>query len=395
MLAADVQPSTGAFQGLGSDRVNTVPTDQNLQWQFAPGVAVVSLSDRDALFCETAQKLYALDPFAALVARELTSGPAPLGRLIASCTRHGMDRQDAEDAVTALISLWSGAELLAVVPGSTDEVMRRFPLDLGGIPIDVEIGASLGSLAMPAAARKRPDAEAVPCWQIRRWGTHVALPKVVISRHGKPASIARLDQAIPKLKARLVDDVLTASDRIALHCALLVRGNRALLLSGAPGAGKSTLSVALTAAGFGYAADDVTLLDHAGMVQGLSFYPTLKRGSWHLLPGYGDVIGRTAVHQRLDGATLRYLPMPEPRTGIYPVDWIVLLARDDGMPAELNPLEPLATLEVLLQGAYARTGRSTLSDVQMLSRLVGRAQCRRLSYANLDEAVRLLHLATE
>ncbi len=374
------------------------------RWQLAPGVAVLSLAGHDALFCEAAQKLYALDAFAAVIARRLADAPTPFDSLIAYCVRRGMDPSGAADAVAALVTLWSRADLLAVAPPIQGEVAGRFRFDLAGMPMDVSVigdgllqaidWPALAELPMAPAPVVSAATQTVRSWQIRPGPSRGDEPDVIIAREGRPASIVPLAEAVPTLKARLVDNVLRATDRIALHAAALVRRGRALLLSGEPGAGKSTLATALTLAGLGYAGDDIALLDGDAMVQGIAFHPTLKRGSWDLLPAYRDALSESRVHRRADGAVLRYLPMSEPCTGRYPVGWIALLDRGEGASARIDRIEPLAALEALLKGAFARTGRSTLADIRVLSQVVSRATCWRLSYENLDQAVELLDRAT-
>ncbi|WP_395396562.1 hypothetical protein WBP07_28210 [Novosphingobium sp. BL-8A] len=360
-------------------------------------MVLLPLAGYQALFCEAAQKLYATDLFAAVVARRLAEGPAPLDSIIAACVRLGMAPTGVADAVMALLGLWSDSGLLAIAPPLDREVSGRFRFELAGVAIDVSVigDAPLPDIDWPALCTEPAGVPAACSWQIRAGPQRGAEPDVVIARNGGIACIVKPAEAVPTLKAGLVDSVLRATDRIALHTAMLVRHGRALLLSGAPGAGKSTLAVGLTMAGFGYAGDDIALLDEDAMLQGVAFHPTLKQGSWDLLPACRDVLAAGRVHRRRDGAVLRYLPVSESCRDRHEAGWIVVLDRQEGAPARIDPIEPLAALETLLQGAFSRSGRSSVSDLRVLGQLVSGATCWRLTYGNLEGAVELLDRATK
>ena len=93
---------------------------------------------------------------------------------------------------------------------------------------------------------------------------------------------------MPSLKWRLTQELLSLCRyEIALHAACLVRNGAAMLVFGPPGAGKSTLCLNLLAAGMGFAADDLTLVHCGGLVQGVPFAPTVKRGTWALAQKLG------------------------------------------------------------------------------------------------------------
>ncbi|WP_395336025.1 hypothetical protein WBP06_18690 [Novosphingobium sp. BL-8H] len=395
---------TSASAGIHDDRPNPsqesshttagprlAPTRAStLRWQLAPGVSLIAFPGREALFCEAAQELYAIDPLGALIAHGLAAQATAVDGLVQHCVDHGVDAGAAPDAVAALMRLWSDAGLLAAIPEANGETARRLRFRLADQSIDVTIDAPCPPIVLPVPAVEKAAPSSVPCWHLL---SETSGSDIILARAGRPARIVTPEQAVPTLKARLVEDALAASGRIALHAASLVRQGRALLLCGDPGAGKSTLCVALTGAGYGYAADDVTLIDADGAAQGLCFFPTLKAGSWNLVPHCCTALERAPVHRRLDGALLRYVPMPEPQTGRYPVGWIVLLDRRDDVPAKLDPVDPVTALQTLFRGAYSSKGRSSAADVRMMGELVAGAQCLRLTYSSLPEAVDLLDRA--
>lgn len=71
--------------------------------------------------------------------------------------------------------------------------------------------------------------------------------------------------------------VETCQEKLIFHAAVLARDGRAILLPGLPGAGKSTLTVALVAAGWKLLSDELALVDTAtGLVTGLPRPVSLK-----------------------------------------------------------------------------------------------------------------------
>ena len=76
-------------------------------------------------------------------------------------------------------------------------------------------------------------------------------------------------EVVPLVKAFLTERIfLQNSTGVAFHAATLVRGNGALLISGPPGAGKTTLTTRLLQEDFEYAGDDVALIGNDGEVGG-------------------------------------------------------------------------------------------------------------------------------
>ena len=199
------------------------------------------------------------------------------------------------------------------------------------------------------------------------------------------------------LKGRLLDEVLERGTyELALHAAALVRNGRMLLVSGHPGAGKTTLTLALVDAGFGFAGDDLALLNSEGRVTGVPFAPAIKAGAWKLVATYRPDIREARVFRRPDRKRVRY---PIPRGLVpavpYPVGWLVLLDRRSGAPAALTPVDSLSALRGMLQGAYTQERQLTTAGFNAMAHAINSAEYYRLTYSRLEDAVELLHQACE
>jgi len=98
---------------------------------------------------------------------------------------------------------------------------------------------------------------------------------------------------------------------VAVHAAAVGAGERGVLLPGATGSGKSTLTAALIGAGFTYLTDELTLLmPEPGRIRPAPVSLGLKRGSWPLLAAAGTALDALPIHHQ-EGREIRYLSPPE------------------------------------------------------------------------------------
>jgi hypothetical protein len=194
------------------------------------------------------------------------------------------------------------------------------------------------------------------------------------------------------VKAQILDEVLERGTyALALHAAALVRDGRMLLLCGHPGAGKTTLALALAQAGFRFAGDDLALLDSEGQVTGIPFSPAVKAGAWKLVAGYRPDILDAPIFRRPDGMRLRYPPpLGLAPAGPHPVGWLVLLDRRPGSNVALVPFDLPNAVRWILQDAYTRDRRLATAGFKALGRSLAGAGYYRLTYAGLDDAVQSL-----
>ena len=359
------------------------------RFRLADGTTVIKIGERKVLFSESRQKLFELNDAAACLASRLGGG-ATYANLLEDLVCKGLDRAVAAPGIRDMLQAWS-KEGLAVADLS-------FPI--GGQDFGQSIAIS-GTKVWLRYRTPELSTRIAPAFQHLENGPSASATTydvvncggfTLVSRNRQPAAIMAARNAAPALKALLTEEVLEASEAFtALHAACLLDRQRAMLLCGSPGAGKSTLTIALDAAGFAYGGDDITLMDHSGLVRGVPFPLTAKSGSWPLVQGFRPDLGRTRIHRRLDGKRVRYLPPTEPaRPDWTPVRWVIRLRRKGGSSATLKPREPADALADLLGEAYSKSGGTTVENLRMLIGVVSTARCHELIYSDLNDAVRAL-----
>jgi len=362
---------------------------------IAEGAAFSLAFGRGLVFSETKQKIFTLNDTAALIWCHLEDGHAPEA-IVERLTDQGLAASVASDYVRKTISDWSRHGLVRrVKPDQTSDFDRqprlRRRLVLCGLCLDIHYSSpTLEASVAPYFTHLESDGRPVLSLHVKHHRDGF-----VILRNGETVVACSADEIVPALKAQLTTELLAHGDYdLALHAASLVRDEGALLLSGAPGAGKSTLAVALSQAGFRYAGDDVALLNSKGRAFGAAFAPTLKEGAWKLLADRCPRLWEAQVFRRYDGKRVRFLQSIGLLPGAWsPVRWLVMLNRRPRSAATLEAIDPVVAMRTLLAGAFSPNHHLSKPAFRALTQLIQGAACYRLTYERLDEAVALLQKA--
>ncbi len=231
---------------------------------------------------------------------------------------------------------------------------------------------------------------ALPC-NVRRW----LQPQVLFRFDGAPPFLPLpADQAFPMLEWGLNWCVSAHCHQyLVVHAAVVERRDRALVLPGPPGYGKSTLCAGLVSRGWRLLSDELTLIDpQSGDVVPLTRPVSLKNDSIEVIRRFspGAVLGPT-VRDTLKGSVAHLkAPAESVRRATEPARprWIVLPRYEPGAAARLKPLPKGRAFMQLADNAfnYNLHGRR---GFEVLAQIIEACACYEFAYGNLDEAVKV------
>jgi hypothetical protein len=360
---------------------------------FAMRGRLVRIRNQNILFSPSRQALYALNDMGGDIWRSLEDGLSPEAISFEIASR-GADRERAVEYVDAAVRQWECQGLIELSPTWFSASSRCHVSQVVAVP------GSCVRIVYPAA-HALPAATVFRHLEVREAVADVVLElfehgdRIHLFRHRHWIHSCSSDELAVVLKGQLLTEVLERSaHELAVHAAALVRDDRILLLCGSPGAGKTTLAVGLLHAGFGFAGDDVTLLNSLGYGTGIPFAPAVKAGALPILANYCRDLDVAPVFRRPDRRRVSYLLLkefvsPTPRK----VGWVVLLRRRTNARAVLAPVDPVDAVRGLLKGSFALGGELTGTAFDALTKVIESADVYCLTYSTLDDAIALLQKA--
>ncbi|WP_018237172.1 PqqD family protein [Ensifer sp. BR816] len=361
--------------------------------RFVVQAQLVRIKEQNILFSPSQRAIFALNDTAVDIWRSLQEGmpPAAISRKIA---RGPFDTAEAYRHVEAALKDWEQLGLIRPCPPSAcaapDQHVSQM-LAVAGRTIQI----------VYPAAHAFPASTVFKHLESRNEIADIVLQpvehgeRIRLFRNGEWVLSCSPEELATVLKGELLSDILKhAKYELALHTAALLKRERLLLLCGAPGAGKTTLTLALARAGFGFVADDVTLLDADGLGVGLPFAPAIKPGAWPLLAEGYPALDRAPIFRRPDSKRVRYvLPQDfvQPRPSA--IGWVILLRRDRVSRPRLDPVDTVGALRGLLSGAFAPGQELGNAAFDVLSHVIRSAEVYCLTYSDLQDAVELVRRA--
>ncbi len=361
--------------------------DRHLPSFFPVEDALFSLFDgRPVLFSEATQKLYELNEIAAYIWCRL-SDRMSVSRICQDLENNGLKPADAQSFVQDALRNWLELGLLGVDWRSSESHSFSTSVADFGIRIRTSSGRVLDLLTSLFDRQTVANDGTDEVYDV------IDVEGMVHLFHDQAYELqCPIDQLVPRLKAHITERIILQSPpNVAFHAAGLLTDGKGMLLSGAPGAGKSTLALHLMSAGFDYGSDDVVLIAPDGRAAGVPFAPTVKSGAWSIIRSLRADIDKAPVHMRPDGKSVRYLKSPSSRPpGRFPVRWIVFIQRMPGASVKLLPLNRLEVMSRLIDGSYTPGGKLNRQAFDAFKRMVTGAQSFELQYSDAAQATGVL-----
>lgn len=365
-----------------------VPAGPDVMLRLTPGTSITFIDDHPFIVSKGRQALFEVNQIGGYIGCRLEDGVS-FSQLAQEVTDRGYEPASA--MLQSVLAQWSHSGLIYAMesPPATAPVSAQ-SIALAGMRLCLRYhDAALASLVAPVFAHLE-EADSIAADIVYDLWSADGL--ALLSRDRGRAAMLHFREAAPVVKAWMIQDIIGDGRwGLTLHAGCLRRNGRALLLTGRPGAGKSTLIAWLLSAGFAYQGDDIAMFHSDGRVQGLPFLPTIKSGGWPMMAArYGRRL-RPGVHVRPDGKRVRYLE-PVAMAGQQPlnVGWIVQLRRRRGCPARLEPLPSTLVIRHLLSEATSPSGEVDSEALDALISTVMDAGGFALHYDDLDEAATLL-----
>ena len=183
------------------------------------------------------------------------------------------------------------------------------------------------------------------------------------------------------VSARAIERI---DSHLALHAAALAHRGRGVVLPAPPDSGKTTLSAALTRAGFEYLSDEAALIDPGdGLVHPFPRPLWMERPTLEKFP---DLLERRPGRARLHYQVLPEELRPGAVGGPCRVRFVVAPAYRPGSTTRLEPMSRAEAIVLLGENSF-NLERFGAGGVRLLGELVAGADCYRLPMGDLPSAV--------
>lgn len=366
------------------------PPSPDLNVRIAEGTAFFSLDDRPVVFSEAGQKLYGLNETAAYIWCCLEER-LPLSAIAGELAATGIPKDVANTLMHEALRSWLRVGLLKISYVDQTRFDSQSPLTLTLGTVRIAIYASNQDLRQRLSSLFSQPFESIEAQAEIFHVTEMAGLSCVF-HNGINVICCERDELAPSFKAYLTEQIVMARlPNVLFHAACVEREGKLILISGRPGAGKTTLTAHLLHKGFQYHSDDIVALAPSGFVEGLPFAPTVKLDKSNLVESIWPDLKDATIHIRPDGKRVRYLNAARASgAGKCNVGWIIFIDRNPDRPAGLKPLARLEAFRRLVEGSYSADNRLPIAAFGAIRKILTGSDLFELSYSNAADAADML-----
>lgn len=356
---------------------------------LAQSVHPVKLDGRLLLFLEHSQEICEINESAENLVALLAEGIELDGEGMFCPELADQNIDWPGEAIAAVLVEWSARGILKA-DWSTGhrQTMPALYLNAGTVAFEFlfpcdELGAELSRLYAHLPSREPTDTR-----QIRRLEIGALGEFAIVRLEGELTRLVPRAQVASSVHNILLQSMLRIPSLVLLHAACAQVNERAVLLFGPPGAGKSTLGHALSSHVDALCGDDVVAFDPAtGCVMAVPFPLTMKEEGWQIALARDTDLEDRPAELRADGVAVRYVPLAPADHGKWlDIGHLVSLNREGHSEPTLSKLSEFEALKIMLAEAHSANGRSSFTLVRLLTEIVARAGKWRLTYENSSEA---------
>lgn len=216
-----------------------------------------------------------------------------------------------------------------------------------------------------------------------------------IYRDGRPVACFADKSALgPSVKSIMLQMAIDhSSSQFYFHAGVLSNGEQLVMLPGAAGSGKSTLTAGLMHAGLCYYSDEVALFSpDSAAVRPFPIALCSKSTAWPTLEVLFSDFGTLPDYVRLDGKRVRYQPpkvdLSDPQYDkALPVRSLVFPRYSPDVSTQLIPISRVDALQRLMEECLAVRKPLAIPDVEGLAQWIGSVDCYELPNNSLHSSV--------
>jgi hypothetical protein len=362
--------------------VNDEASYWSLPLARAGSVGRLSIARSETIFCERTQALSALNQTASRIWSVLEASGS-CGAAAADLVELGASAPDARAFVASAASDWLKKGYF--FPKQTWVPIGERRYQVGPLKLEVRYFGDADPKSGEEVLGCFPATSHLPTMSLDVRG-HADRDFIFLG--GAPIGMHPRADTPAVIKALVTEQLCATCDSGFLtHGALLSSGGKTVVLAGQPGAGKTTLTLALAASGLEYRGDDIVLVDDRGFALGMPFAAATKEGAWPLLRTYVPGLMDLPVRRRTDGKQVRYVRPEHAPLAPQRIDAVLLLSRQAGVSAGVASIDPVEALCFLIDGSFSHRGKIERAQLGAFASAVGAARCGRLTYSELEPAI--------